>query len=409
MSGTLTGTPSRSFETTYPWISFRLDLSRLDYHLWVDLGAIQSKVEHVANALLPPDIAKKLRTLYLAKGVHGTTAIEGNSLTEDQVHDRIANKTRLPESQEYLGQAIDNVAKACTAIWRQVLSEKMVLTSDRIRAFNRMVLEGLPLAEHVRPGEFRKCSVVVANYNGPHWEEVPFLVERLCRFLDVEFVCPDRQLVTGFAVLKAIVAHLYIAWIHPFGDGNGRTARLLEFQILLSGGVPTIAAHLLSNFYNQTRDKYYTELAAASRSPEGMFSFLRYALQGFRDQLDEQIRHIREFQWAVVWRDCVYERFRGHSGPVVHRRRLFALELPRVCSVEASKLRRLTPEIAELYAGRTGKTLTRDINELEKMNLIVREGKIVCVNGALLAQFLPGRKVDHDSQNIQTPTPSDGQ
>lgn len=56
-----------------------------------------------------------------------------------------------------------------------------------------------------------------------------------------------------YAIFKAVVAHLYLAWIHPVGDGNGRTARLVEFQILLSSGVPSPAAHLLSNHYNQTR------------------------------------------------------------------------------------------------------------------------------------------------------------
>jgi Fic/DOC family len=39
-------------------------------------------------------------------------------------------------------------------------------------------------------------------------------------------------------LVKAILAHLYIAWIHPFGDGNGRAARLMELRILLEAGVP---------------------------------------------------------------------------------------------------------------------------------------------------------------------------
>lgn len=36
----------------------------------------------------------------------------------------------------------------------------------------------------------------------------------------------------------AILAHLYLAWIHPFGDGNGRIARFLEFEIMLRAGIP---------------------------------------------------------------------------------------------------------------------------------------------------------------------------
>lgn len=67
------------------------------------------------------------------------------------------------------------------------------------------------------------------------------------------------------AILKAIAAHLYLAWIHPF-DGNGRTARLMELRLLLAAGVTTPATHLLSNHYNLTRGEYYRQLDAASRT-----------------------------------------------------------------------------------------------------------------------------------------------
>ncbi len=398
MGRTSVGTASRTYEQTRPWISFQVDLTKASYRLWMDLGAVQSKIEQVAHVLLPPKIAAELHALYLAKGVHGTTAIEGNSLTEAQVRDRIAHKTRLPQSTEYLGRDVDNIEAACGAIWDQVRSGKAgELTSERIRAFNKLVLSGLPLSDDIKPGEIRKYSVGVADYKAPPWEDTPYLLERLCQFLNTDFPCPHKELGTGFAVLRAIIAHLYIAWIHPFGDGNGRTARLLEFQILLSGSVPTIAAHLLSNFYNQTRDKYYLHLSAASRSMEGVLGFVHYAIQGLRDQLDEQIRHIREYQWEVVWRDYVYQTFRGQSGPAAHRRRLVALELPRSCTVEISKLRRLTAEIAELYAGRTSKTVSRDINELIRMQLVLRRGKMIEPNAAILSQFLPNRKRDPET------------
>jgi Fic family protein len=390
-----------TYERTHSWISFSLDLSKVDYRLWTDLGAIQSKIEHVANVLLAPKVSQELRTLYLAKGVHGTTAIEGNSLSEEEVRDRIANKVQLPESQEYLGKAIDNIVDACNAIGKDILGGKETdLTPERIQEFNRRVLAGLPIAEHVAPGETRRYSVGVGRYKAPPWEDCAYLLNRLCQFLNRDFQPPAKEMTTAFAVLKAIIAHLYIAWIHPFGDGNGRTARLVEFQILLSGRVPTIAAHLLSNFYNLTRDKYYQELAATSESGGNVSGFLHYAIQGLRDQLDAQIQHIREFQSEVVWRDFVYARFREQSGDVHHRRRLLALELAKVPSVDVGKLRRLTAEIAELYAARTDKTLTRDLNELERMELIVRDGKSVRANTAILALFLPKRRFSPEMPRV---------
>jgi hypothetical protein len=167
--------------------------------------------------------------------------------------------------------------------------------------------------------------------------------------------------------------------------------------------VPSVAAHLLSNFYNQTRAEYYRQLAQASQSPEGPLGFLTYALGGLRDALDEQIQFLRQRQWEVAWRDYVYQTFRGQKGESVERRRLLALALPKAagCKALPSELRRLTPEIAELYAGKSEKTLSRDVKELLQMGLIRRVGNEVETNGELLSRFLPGRKSAEDDTSSQ--------
>ncbi|MCE2490059.1 MAG: Fic family protein [Anaerolineae bacterium] len=61
-------------------------------------------------------------------------------------------------------------------------------------------------------------------------------------------------------VLKAIIAHVYIAWIRPFADCNGRTARLLESRLLCQAELPQSAANLLSPHYYCTRPAYYRRL-----------------------------------------------------------------------------------------------------------------------------------------------------
>jgi Fic family protein len=366
----------------------------------MDLGAVQSKIEHVANALLFPKTAQDFRSLYLAKGVHATTAIEGNTLSEDQVRDRIEGKAELPGSKAYLGKEVDNIVEACNTIALEALGgQGSELTTNGIVNFNSLVLQGLPLESEVVPGRFRKHSVGVARYRGAPWGDCRHLVDRLCHWLNAGFQPPSDDFTTGFAVLKAIMAHLYLAWIHPFGDGNGRTARLVEFQILLSGGVPSVAAHLLSNFYNQTRTEYYRQLSATSQSGGDVMPFLGYAVRGLRDALDEQIQVIRRDLRKVVWRDYVYETFRDATrGDATHRRRLLALALAGVESpgVPVSKVGLLTPEIARLYANRTAKTLSRDLKELLKMGLIIiQPGRGVGANLAILSnlavlrRFLP--------------------
>src|SRR5204863_10051002 len=148
------------------------------------------------------------------------------------------------------------------------------------------VLDGLDCEPGVLPGVLRTHSVVVARYRGAPSEDCEYLVSRLSEWLNgPTFQIADDDWRLPYALLKAIVAHLYLAWIHPFGDGNGRTARLIELQILLAAGVPTPATHLLSNHYNQTRAYYQRRLDEASRRDDGLIRFIRYAVQGFVDGL----------------------------------------------------------------------------------------------------------------------------
>ena len=91
---------------------------------------------------------------------------------------------------------------------------------------NAAVLRGLEVEDYVRPGTIRAANVTVGGYRCPDWQDARYLLARLCDTLD-GFEPPEGSRY-AFSILKAIFAHVYLAWIHPFGDGNGRTARLVE-------------------------------------------------------------------------------------------------------------------------------------------------------------------------------------
>ena len=120
-----------------------------------------------------------------------------------------------------------------------------------------MTLEGLQVEDHVVSGQTRRTGVVVGSvYKAPDHEDCKYLLGRLCEWLNgPEFQAPaaKAEYKASLAILKAMVAHLYLAWIHPYGDGNGRTARLLELELLLAAGFLPPVTQLLSNHYNATR------------------------------------------------------------------------------------------------------------------------------------------------------------
>jgi Fic family protein len=366
----------RTYEKTHPWLTFSADLSRSPHNLWLMLGECQSKCEHIKNAPILPATADELLQIYLAKGTLGTTAIEGNTLTEQEVRAHLQGKLTLPPSKEYLGREIDNIISGCNGVLNNIREglTPPPLNVEEIKIVNRLVLNGLTTEDHVRPGELRTVSVGVPGYRGAPSEDCEYLLQKLCDWLNSsDFEGPAAMKIV-YAIIKAVLAHLYIAWIHPFADGNGRTARLMEFRILISSGVPHPATHLLSNHYNQTRTQYYYELQKASQSKGDIVPFMIYAVQGFLDGLREQTEAIQNQQWAVVWRDFIYRSIKGNPGERTTRKQrvMFAISKQKE-PVKLREIADLTPQLARAYAQKTPKALARDINDLAKDGLLVKE------------------------------------
>ena len=385
----------RTYKRTHPWISFQIDLRKASPDLWIALGEAASKCEHLSRVPLRPATSQQLHRLYLAKGVAATTAIEGNTLSEADVLKAVDGKLDVPPSKAYLKQEVENIIEACNTIGSRLAADKLPpLTPNLVCDYNRQVLNRLPLKEDVVPGKFRPYSVVVGNvYRGAPAEDCDYLLEQLCAWLNGPDFKPREGMDAVYAILKAVVAHLYLAWIHPFGDGNGRTARLLEFHILLSAGVPSPAAHLFSNHYNLTRAEYYRQLDHASKSGGDLIPFLNYAVRGLIDGLREQLDFVWAQQWDVVWRNYVHELFKNRNSATDTRRRHLALDLgARGDWVQSADIQELTPQLAKAYANKTAKTVQRDLNALQKMELIAREPRQVKARREIILSFLPFRR-----------------
>ncbi|MFB9727094.1 Fic family protein [Haloechinothrix salitolerans] len=332
------------------------------------------------------------------KGAVATAAIEGNTLTENEVHAIREEGKQLPPSQQYLQQEIDNVIAALEEVDKSARSgEPLKITTEWIKQKNAQILHGLDVDDHVTPGEFTTTSLTVGSvYRGAPPEDVPFLMDRLCDWLnqfinplDSPDTTPDHRFFCSF--FAAVIGHLYIAWIHPFGDGNGRTARILECALLAhSGVVPWVASNLLSDHYNRTRSRYYQKLDAASKRGD-VSGFVTYSAQGFVDMLREAISDVQGMQRRTAWVNFIHERFQDESpGNTQQRRRLLTLTLKPGDPTPRRKIRHLSPQLAELYAGKEDKTVTRDLNRLQELGLIRREASGYVPNIEIMDAFIPG-------------------
>lgn len=374
----------------HPWITFSVDLKQMPASFWMLLGEARSKCDHLCHALLPKAYADELHRINLAKGAHATTAIEGNSLSEDAVRAIVEHAPDLGHSG-YQVREVENVIAAYNGVLSELRAGRRPQLSPKlISDFNRQVLDGLTgLEPHVRPGEIRAESVVVGSYRAPDFGEVAGLLHQTCMWLNGPSFGAEGSMKIPTAIIRASLAHLYLAWIHPFGDGNGRTARLCEYLVLVTSGVPTSAAHLISNYCNETRDEYYRQLRFASESGGNVTQFLSYCAQGFVAGLGEQLDFVYGRQLRLTWREHVTTEVTGRDPKVRDRRASIADALGGRGSVHKRQIPMLTPELARSYATCGPKTLTRDLNTLVADGLLIEEGGYYLANDQVLRGLLP--------------------
>lgn len=357
----------------YPWISFEIDLRDIHYTAWMLLGQCVSKCDHIKKIPLMPSVSEELHKVYLVKGVAATTAIEGNTLTEEQVRNILEKKTKIEGSKKYLQQEVENILEACNQIGQNIKSPRYNFISNELFCeLNKIVLKNVPLEEGVIPGVYRSHQVGIGGYRAPIAPDVPDLMNGLCDWIN-EFNTTGLEKVAT-AILKAIAAHLYFVLIHPFGDGNGRTARLIEFMILLSSGAPSPAAHLLSNHYNLTRTEYYRQLDKVSKTKGDVREFFAYAIQGLRDGLQDVIDIIIEQVQKVSWEYYVFEQFRDMpDNDASKRQRNVLIQLSRQNKpLTRNEIEILTANIY-LDRGKTKNSFTRDWKSLLKTDFIIEE------------------------------------
>ena len=383
----------KAYKESHPWITFSAsDVNDLPPRTWMLLGEARAICEQITSTPLKPGVAEHLNEVALIKGAQATTAIEGNTLDEEQVAGIYRGEYTAPPSRAYQEQEVRNVLDALTSIDEHATSGTLEpVTAGLICDYNHRVLNSTEHAPNAIPGVLRDHSVVAGNYRGAPAQDCPYLTRRLAEWLESDtFRSDDPETAFALTVIQAVYAHLYIAWIHPFGDGNGRTARLLEFMLLArSGQMPLLAAHLLSNHYNLTRDQYYRELEAASRS-NSTHRFVAYAAQGLVDGLREQINLVRVQQLDVSWINYVNDAMdQFPTSQASRRQRALVLAMPPNQALSRSDLAVLTPTLAAQYAGTGPRTLSRDLNRLANAGLILPEGRSWKANIDVMFAFMP--------------------
>lgn len=349
-----------------------------------ELGWCDAALETLREAPASPESRRRLSDAALAKGVAGTMALAGASVSEKEAAGLVGGR-RLPASQRHVETEARNVLAAHRALTAEAAESGggPAVTPERVLRLHGLVGQGLGKRFAGAPGRFRANDLSDAPLPCPPAREVAALVERLCEWLDAQFGAPGTG---GGPVVHAVAAHAYLSWIRPFDDGNGRTARLVESGVLLSSGAPAAASLLLSAHYGETPREYRRQLRQAARD-RSVTSFVAYAASGFRDGLDALVQAMRLPQLESAWRVFVFHRFAEQphlKTSVFKRRRDLVLALPMHRSFRLGDATALDSWIARTYRSLSERTLRRDLDVLTELGLLTEDDGQYRANTAVL-------------------------
>lgn len=250
-------------------------------------SSIEVSRHDIIDLPITASMVASLRESARLASTHHSTAIEGNRLSPAEVLEVIKGGGHFPnrEKDEF---EVQNYYKALE------LMETLAQKNSFIEESDIKSLHGLSFEGRLKPTPYRDGQNVIRNgklvvYIPPKAGDVPSLMADLVRW--IEKSVREEAPIPFIAGL----AHYQFATIHPYYDGNGRTARLLATLILHKYGYDLKGIYSLEEYYARDLEAYYNALTVGDdedyyegkRDTADLTGFLEYFVQGVADSFDK--------------------------------------------------------------------------------------------------------------------------
>lgn len=290
------------------------------------LTQISAARELILNSPFIPKWEVSLRREAIIRSAHSSTAIEGNRLSLEQVSDLAQGREIMAtrkDKQEVLNYLwlLENIDKLTN---EKEISEKDILNIHKL-------LTKDTLENPSDCGVYRNRYVVVGNrltgeitFRPPQNEEVPDLVRAMIAWLN------SSVAVALDPVIEAAIAHYEFVRIHPFVDGNGRTARVLATLILYLRGFDAKQFFSLDDYYDSDRPSYYRALLSVDQKTIDLTNWIEYFVEGVNVNIaavkervirlsSERLRRTKQGQIALTEKQMRIVEFINQNGRITNR------------------------------------------------------------------------------------------
>jgi len=324
-----------------------------------NVGAIDSAREVITSAPLVPAWEKRFQTDARTKIIHHGTHLEGNDLNLNEVEEilqPIGNTQPIGKERDI--QEIIN--------YRAVMDyldtlKDIPLSRHILQEIHRLTVKSLlPDSES---GHYRSVKVVIRNtstkeitFRPPAPTEVPFFIEELFTWLS----SVDGQSV--HPLLRAGILHYELVRIHPFTDGNGRTARAMALLLLFLEGYELKKFFALEEYYDNHPEEYYSALQSVVSTGETS-TWLEYFTLGISIEFNRIKTLVQKLSLDLHLKNTL-----GGTQITLSQRQIKLVEhIERFGEISMGSVRELLPDVSE-------DTILRDLRDLLTKNLLVKKG-----------------------------------
>ena len=300
-----------AYEKPRGWINY--DFSKIV----ISLTNAKAAVLSLTTIPYQKNWADELQVVQLKREVAGTSRIEGADFTEKEL------EAAMKESAEQLHTRSQRQAAAAVKTYRWIASlpPDRPVNEELICEIHRMLVADAD-DDHCPPGKIRKRDENV-TFGAPRHrgveggEKCQEAFSELCLAVQREFSEHDP-------LIQALALHYHFAAMHPFLDGNGRTARALEALMLQRTGLKDSLFIAMSNYYYEEKTAYLNTLAEVRADGHDLTPFLVFGLKGIEHQCKRLFAEIRKNVAKALYRNLMYDLFNRLRTPrkrVMKRRR----------------------------------------------------------------------------------------
>lgn len=346
-----------------------------------NIGTIEACKEVIENAPLIPAYERQFQEDALHRTIHHGTHIEGNELSFEQAGELLRGLNGETSAEEVSGntdlvakdrdiQEIINYRSAMDyvdSVFRNFQGSIVNYSDDLIKMIHKKTVHRV-VPEEVQ-GQFRQTQVVLKDsrtgevtFRPPPAIEVPYLMSDFLEWLNGE---ENRE---AHPIIRAAISHYAIASIHPFVEGNGRTARAFATLILFAEGYNIKRLFSLEEYFDRDAESYYkTLIDTSSQSKELSERDLTAWIEYFTHGLAIELARIRD-KVNKLSLDMKIKRKRGEQIALTDRQIKIVEYLSENDRAIMMQLRDIFPMISE-------DTILREIQDLTNKDIIKKGGR----------------------------------